>query len=309
MSDDRSKVLVVDDERFNINVLVDLLKPHYKMMVSKSGEQALEVCQTLKPDLILLDVMMPEMDGYEVCRRLKADEKTRDIPIIFITALSSVDDEFRGFDLGAVDYITKPINPKIVLARVKTHIILRHKTKLLEKLGSLDGLTEIPNRRRMDTVLEAEWNSALENKTPLSFVMMDVDNFKKFNDNYGHSAGDACLREIASAIKGVIRRSTDFAARYGGEEFAAILPQTDHENALVIAEKMRAAVENLHLPHEYSDAAPFVSLSLGVATIVPDSTELKQSLIESADNCLYYAKERGRNCICGEDQTVGMTTR
>nr|WP_240192132.1 diguanylate cyclase [Desulforhopalus vacuolatus] len=216
--DKSSSILIVDDERHNIKVLSELLRKDYKIMAAKNGEQALKaVLGDNPPDLILLDIMMPGINGYEVCRKLKENDHSMHIPIIFVSALGSSDDESLGFELGAVDYITKPFKPVIVKARVRTHIQLKQKSDLLERMASIDGLTEIPNRRSFDETLEKEIRRSARNKMILSLILMDIDFFKKYNDQYGHAEGDDCLRRVAKAIDGCMQRATDFAARYGGK--------------------------------------------------------------------------------------------
>ncbi len=293
------RILIVDDERYNIQVLTDFLREEYTIMAAKTGEQALSAVQgPNQPDLILLDILMPGMDGYEVCRQLKAGSNTMHIPVIFVTALDDSDEEVRGFEIGAVDYITKPFKPIIVKARVRTHIQLKQKTDLLDRMASLDGLTEIPNRRCFDTTLRQEISRAARIGSYLSLILMDIDFFKRFNDRYGHASGDNCLRRVAKALKGVIKRASDFVARYGGEEFVIILPGTDQDGALHVAEEARRAVAKLGIPHADSEAAGHVSLSLGVVTLLVDQGVSPVDLIEKADLSLYEAKNRGRNRVC-----------
>jgi len=296
--DESSRILIVDDERHNIKVLADFLRDEHRIMAAKSGKQAIEAVQGPNlPDLILLDIMMPGMDGYDVCRQLKADPRTMHIPVIFITALDASDDEARGFDVGAVDYIAKPFKPVIVKARVRTHIQLKRKTDLLERLALLDGLTEIPNRRCFDVTLEKELRRKKRDGSLLSLVILDIDYFKKYNDTYGHAAGDTCLRQVAGAMKECIKRGSDFAARYGGEEFAIILPGTDGNGAMTIAEKVRHSVAALDIRHAASDVAGHVTVSLGVATVFEDRDVSPVDLINAADAALYQAKEMGRNRV------------
>ncbi len=297
------KILIVDDEKIYRDQLSLLLKDQYKLMVANDGEQALKAIAHVdsKPDLILLDVMMPNMDGYEVCKRVKNDDACKDIPVIFITSMEDVKDETKGFELGAVDYITKPISPPIVQARVKTHMRLKRKIDLLENMVSLDGLTEIPNRRAFDETLKKEWELSKRNSTTMSVIMMDVDKFKQFNDNYGHSAGDDCLKKVAEALAGASKRPADFVARYGGEEFCAILPDTNLEGALNVAEGFRKAVEGLNIPHEYSEAAKFVTVSIGVASSSSSGDLSGLELQKFADKQLYLAKETGRNQVVGDN--------
>lgn len=207
--------------------------------------------------------MMPDMDGYEVCRRLKQEEKTANIPVIFITARDQEEDETRGLDAGAVDYITKPFSLPIVGARVKTHLELKRHRDLLENLSSKDGLTGIPNRRRFDEMLKREWNSAVRKGNPLSLVMIDIDHFKAYNDNYGHWRGDDCLRLVAGALFSTPQRPGDFTARYGGEEFVSILPETDMEGALSVCRAMQKMIGALEIPHAFSTVAGHITISLG----------------------------------------------
>ena len=294
--DKASRILIVDDERYNIKVLTNFLRADYKIMAAKTGEQALNAAQgSNPPDLILLDIMMPGIDGYEVCKKLKADSRTLHIPVIFVTALDASDDEAKGFELGAVDYITKPFKPVIVKARIRTHIQLKRKTDLLNHMASIDGLTKIPNRRCFDVTFEKEIRRAARDGSFLSLVLMDIDFFKNYNDQYGHVSGDDCLRQVAKAVEGVLKRASDCAARYGGEEFAMILPGSDMESAMHIAEEVRCAVAALNIQHASSDIAEHVSLSLGVATVSADQTMSPLELIEAADASLYQAKENGRN--------------
>jgi diguanylate cyclase (GGDEF)-like protein len=293
-----SRILIVDDERHNIKVLTELLREEYKIMAAKTGEQALKAVQGPNPpDLILLDIMMPGIDGYEVCRRLKADSLSMHIPVIFVSALDASDDESHGFELGAVDYITKPFKPVVVKARVKTHIQLKQKSDLLERMASIDGLTDIPNRRNFDDTLERELRKATRNGSLLSLILMDIDFFKKHNDYYGHAEGDDCLRRVAKAVDACMKRASDFAARYGGEEFAVILPETDTDGAVHVAEKIRIRVAQLNISHAASDVADHVSISLGVATVSGSQDSSPVDIIKAADTFLYKAKETGRNRV------------
>ena len=294
---EKHKILVVDDEHMNRKILADLLKGDHQVILAKDGEQTLSrVAADPELDLILLDVMMPGMDGYEVLRRLKQIEAAKDIPVMFITALNSTGDEERGLLLGAVDYIAKPFHPAIVKARVENHLRFVRQRKLLETLAGKDGLTEIDNRRRFDDVLEKEWRRTQRNNLPLSLAMVDVDYFKPFNDNYGHARGDQVLKSVARALTWALHRPADLAARYGGEEFVLLFPDTDAEGALALAEHVRNAVATLAIPHEYSQAAPHVTVSIGGATAPLDSND-PSALIEAADQMLYEAKQRGRNRV------------
>ncbi len=296
--EERPRILIVDDERININMLNALLKTDYKIMVATNGEQAIKAASTGLPDLILLDILMPGIDGYEVCRRLKSNATTHNIPIIFITAMGDSENETMGFALGAVDYISKPFNSAVVKARVGVHLRLKRQNDLLESLASMDALTEVPNRRAFDLTRALEWKRAQREGLPISFVMIDIDQFKQYNDNYGHGAGDECLARIARAINGCVQRPGDFLARYGGEEFAAILTGTHRDGALQMAQRLHAAVANLAIPHAHSNVAPVVTISIGVATTVPADPLTPELLSEAADKMLYQAKESGRDTTC-----------
>ncbi|MGD9948051.1 MAG: diguanylate cyclase [Desulfobulbus sp.] len=297
----RNKVLIIDDEPANIKILAEALRAEYETLFATNGERGLRLAVEQLPDLILLDIMMPGIDGYAVCRALKADNRIKNIPVIFITARSQLEDELHGLSLGAVDYITKPFQAPIVKARVRTHLDLKRKYDLLESLAALDGLTEIANRRRFDEALEEEWSRCLRSLLPLSLVMMDIDFFKPFNDHYGHTTGDDCLRRVARAIKRCLPRGGDLAARYGGEEFVGLLPETDSKGTLEVAERLRNAVDQLNIPHERSSVADHITMSLGVATTVPSNKKDHLVLVKSADARLYQAKANGRNQVVSED--------
>jgi diguanylate cyclase (GGDEF)-like protein len=291
-------VLIVDDAKENITLLVELLRSDFIIKAATSGERALEIAfSNHPPDMILLDVMMPGMDGYEVCRRLKVSAQTKGIPIIFITGKVREEDEIYGFNLGAVDYITKPFSPVIIKARVNMHAELKRYRDYLEEISFLDGLTSISNRRKFNGYLDSTWNFAEREHIPISMILMDIDHFKQFNDNYGHQEGDACLIQIAQVLSQAVVRKTDFVARYGGEEFVYILPNTNIESAVRIAEKLRLSIIALQIPHAYSSTGHWVTISLGVGTVIPDRNLSCSALIKAADNALYRAKENGRNKV------------
>ncbi len=293
----KSTILIVDDVPANIKVLGETLKADYKIRLATDGEKALKMARSSSPpDLILLDIVMPKMDGYEVCKLLKKDTTTKNIPVIFITAMAEEEDETKGLAYGAVDYITKPFSLPIVKARIKTHLELKRHRDLLETLSTLDGLTAIPNRRRFDEILKIEWLRGLREASPLSLIMLDIDHFKLYNDNYGHIEGDDCLKKVARCLSTSMSRPGDFVARYGGEEFAVILPATDAEGAITVAATLLQRVTGLGIPHAHSPVAECISISIGVATMLPERDLSPTILIEKADRCLYSAKESGRNC-------------
>lgn len=294
-----ARVLVVDDSPSHLAILTESLRSEFDVRIATSGPEALRLVDETPPDLILLDILMPDMDGYEVCRRLKADFATRNIPVIFLTAKNDVADETRGLTIGAVDYIIKPVTVPIVQARVRAHVELKRRGDLLETLSLRDGLTGIPNRRRFDDCLDRAWRQAQRNGAPLSLVMADIDDFKAYNDTYGHMAGDDCLRAVARTLSHGLKRPGDLAARFGGEEFAIVLEDTDLGGALYLAEAMRLAVEALGLPHQGSRAARVVTVSLGVACSVPTPDQDPRGLLCLADRKLYEAKVAGRNRVLG----------
>jgi diguanylate cyclase (GGDEF)-like protein len=293
----RGRVLVVDDSPVILASLCELLSEEHEVVFATSGQEALEMAQTHNPDLILLDVVMPGMDGFEVCTRLKSSPGTQEIPVVFITSMNERVDEARGLKAGAIDYVQKPISPEVVQARVRNHIELKRKQDALRGLTIRDALTGIANRRRFDETLREEWSRAVRGHSQLSLIMMDVDHFKIFNDTYGHAAGDACLRQIAQALAQSLLRPVDLVARFGGEEFVCLLPGTDAAGALQVAERFREAVIALRVPHEHSPTAPVVTLSQGLATLLPVAEAQADLLLVEADNHLYEAKRNGRNRI------------
>ena len=298
MIESRPKILVVDDIPSNVHVLSRILKDDYDIYFATDGMKALDLVQARLPDLVLLDIMMPGMDGYEVCRRIKTDPTTRDIPVIFISAKSEVEDETYGLEVGAIDFITKPISPPIVKARVRNHLLLKRQADLLRALSFIDGLTGIANRRRFDEALLREWRRCARSHLPLSLVMLDVDHFKAYNDHYGHQAGDECLRAVATLLDEQMKRPGDLVARYGGEEFICLLPETDVDGATRVAERLREAVAGQQLPHALSPVGGYVTISLGVASAMPLGEAPPDGLTQLADRLLYEAKRAGRNRVC-----------
>jgi diguanylate cyclase (GGDEF)-like protein len=304
----KPKLLVVDDQAINIQVMYRCFAGDYQVFMATSGEQALSLCKSNPPDLILLDVVMPGLDGFEVCKQLKTDDSTSHIPVIFVTAHTDPTQETHGLSVGAVDFIAKPVNPDVVRARVKTHLTLKFQSDLLRKLVFLDGLTGVFNRRYFDQQITTEWSRAARNDTPLSLILLDVDFFKLFNDSYGHQAGDDALRVIASALKACLRRPADLVARYGGEEFACVLPETSYEDALAICDELERNVRALAIAHMSSSVAPVITISLGLATRIGNTHNDVQDLIGLADSQLYLAKHSGRGRVCSAVLTPGAAT-
>ncbi|HEX8603145.1 MAG TPA: diguanylate cyclase [Pseudoduganella sp.] len=289
------KVLVADDDAINREMLAELLKPEYTVLLAKDGTQALERAARHVPDLVLLDVMMPDMDGFEVLRRLRDDPRTADIAVIFVSGLGRPEDEAQGLKLGASDYIAKPFNATVVMARVALHLQMVRQRRMLEHLAHVDGLTELANRRRFDEMFALEFQRARRHDTPLSIAMLDIDAFKQYNDHYGHPAGDRALRAVARASAAAMRRPGDLAARYGGEEIVLLMPGTDAADARTLVERLRDALNRLEIPHVGSPVSSVLTVSVGGASLLPGEDAV--ALFAAADAHLYRAKQAGRNRV------------
>lgn len=291
-------ILVVDDAFDSRSLFTELLQLQgYRVVATDSGERGLEVAENSQPDLILMDVVMPGIGGFEACRRLKANASTAHIPVVFLSGRNETDDVVAGFDIGASDYISKPPRSAELCARVKAHLQTIRSTHALQREALADPLTRLPNRRHFDSFLEREWQRALRNGTPLSLLVLDVDHFKLCNDTLGHAAGDTCLQRVAQVLQSHALRPTDLAARYGGEEFVLLLAETPAEAAATIAGKIRAEVEALHLPNPQSPACAWLTVSIGVATMVPGPRDAIGELFAAADSQMYAAKRAGRNRV------------
>lgn len=297
--DRKPKLLVVDDHPANIQVIHRAFSADYQVFMATNGPQALSVCREQNPDLVLLDVVMEGMDGHEICRQMRADPSTRDIPVIFVTAHNDPVEETKGLDLGAVDFISKPINPDVVRARVRTHIKLKLRSDILRRLVFVDSLTGVFNRRYFDHCLSTEWLRSNRSHAPLALILIDVDHFKRYNDRYGHQSGDECLKKVARALRRGLHRPGDVVVRYGGEEFACLLPETDLNGAMRVARHLEQIVRDLKIAHEDSGVASTVTVSLGVAVKTADSPATYEELLTIADEQLYKAKDAGRAQVCG----------
>jgi len=291
----KNSVLIVDDEKSNIIALTHILSSEYTVYFAKNGMDAIELAEKFLPDVILLDILMPDMDGYEVISRLKRDDKTNEIPVIFVTGLTGVEEEEKGLSLGAVDYINKPFSPAIVKLRVRSQVQMQNQIKLIKYLSMMDQLTDIPNRRNFDSRMRTEWEHAIRNGTFISLLMIDIDFFKNYNDKYGHQQGDVALKTMADIFKQTLKRSVDFVARWGGEEFVILLPNTNLAGALGIAEIIRAKAVDTDIMLE--DSVTRLTLSIGVSTIKPEHGSSLDAFISGADKALYIAKESGRNQV------------
>ncbi len=290
----RARLLVVDDQPVNIHLMHQVLSAEHDVFMATSGAQALAFCQNSPPDLVLLDVVMPGMDGLTVCRRLKEHADTAAIPVIFVSAGQQPEDENACWEAGAVDFVNKPVNPLTLRKRVMAHVQLKFHVDTLRALAFADGLTGIANRRYFDERLDSEWRRCGRSGAPLALLLIDVDHFKRYNDEYGHPAGDDCLRRIATTLAATLSRPYDLMARFGGEEFVCLLPETAGDGALALAQKLEGAVRALALEHRGSDTAPVVTVSIGVAAMLPQRENDPALLVGQADAALYRAKQLGR---------------
>lgn len=313
------KVLVVEDTVTSATLICQMLgKMGLSAVHARNGLSGIEAFTREQPDLVLLDVIMPDLDGFEVAQRIREQEQGKEwTPIIFLSARASDQDLARGIEAGGDDYLIKPVSEIVLRAKVKAmqRIVGMRETLVnltqqldgaireLARLSSIDGLTGIANRRRFDETLNHEWRRAARGGLPLSLMLLDVDEFKQFNDGNGHLAGDECLTDLARLLESSLRRPSDLAARYGGEEFAVILPETSAMGALSVAEGLLASVREAAIPHGYSSVSPFLSISIGVATAVPERGDEcgYETLITLADEALYKAKRAGRNRIVRAD--------
>lgn len=294
--DTKNSILIVDDEAINITALSHILSQDYTLYIAKDGNDALEAAFELNPDLILLDIIMPNMTGYEVITRLKKSDKTREIPVIFITGLSNQADEERGLAMGASDYINKPFSADIVRLRVHNQIKIVNQLRMIHHLSITDELTKASNRRNFNQRMDDEWKRAIRDSAPLSILMLDVDNFKNYNATYGHLQGDVALQAVVVALKEKCKRATDLVARWGGEEFAVILPGTDMKGAQNLAEEVRNDVEAQIL--DFDGKPTHITVSIGVNSITPDANASMNDFVADADRALYSAKENGKNRVC-----------
>lgn len=298
MEDDfKYRILVVEDSLLNQHVIQNILQDKYILAKALTAKEALEMVPKFHPHLILLDIILPDSGGFQVLEALKNMEESRNIPVIIITGMDDEESEERGLMLGAVDYIKKPFKHGIVRARINTQIHFIKQMHTIEQLGMLDGLTGISNRRAFDIQLQSEWNRAIKEATELSMIMLDIDNFKIYNDTYGHPQGDIILQSIAKILKSETKDSPNMVFRYGGEEFAVILPTDGLAGSVHVAERIRLRVEETEVLSIFSDTLTSVTVSLGVASMKPSITDSVYYIIERADQKLYQAKHDGRNRV------------
>ena len=297
-----AKILLIDDSRLIAHVAKTILtKRGHEVILAQDGLAGLEAAKSQQPDIILLDLIMPVMDGYEVCKALKQEDSTEEIPVIMLTSKAEPADKVKGLEMGALDYVTKPFDEGELVARVNIHVRLKElyeavqdKNRQLQELANRDGLTGLYNHRYFHEQLSKDFLRARRYHESLSCILFDIDHFKKFNDTYGHQTGDVVLSALGRVIEDSIRDS-DFAARYGGEEFAVILYHTDPPAAVDVAERLRQMVEGREIQDE--DEVLHVTISIGVATFPHEEIRDSKTLIECADKALYKAKENGRNRV------------
>ena len=297
----RPVILVVDDEIANIEIACAALEEDYEISFALSGDHAVEAARAAGPDLILLDVLMPGLNGYEVCRKLKSDEALSDVPVIFTTSLHAPEAELQGLSAGAIDYVTKPFQPAALRRRVGNHVEMKRMRDQLASLAMQDHLTGLGNRRMLEENLGKAMRQAVRDGGNLAVMLLDVDHFKQFNDIYGHSEGDRCLQKVADVLAMRMGRGRDFAARYGGEEFACILPGTGHAGAMTVAEAIRRQIEALAIPHSGSSVSSVVTVSIGMAAGPVQADMPAEEWLSKADLMLYRSKSRGRNRVTGDE--------
>ena len=300
----KAKILIVDDDALNRIILEKTLSDEHDVYLVTSGEDALAFVKHTQVDLIILDIMMPGMNGYEVLVQLKENSISQAIPIIFISANNRHEDEAKGLELGAMDYIGKPFSAAIVKVRVRNQLLIKQKNDLLEMLASIDGLTEIPNRRYLDENLEREWRRSKRNYSPLCVLLIDIDHFKRYNDYYGHRAGDECLKTVAKTLAAQCERGSDFVARYGGEEFVVYISGQDITAQHEIVNEIHQKTRSISIYDEASQTYLTFTVSIGVCTILPPVQLSLEQMITIADEQLYKCKRNGRDqvSICVVDK-------
>lgn len=297
-----NKILIIDDSIVQADSLRTILQDEYEISVAHTAEEGFRSAVSGQYSLILLDVIMPGMDGFTLLKALQEDMSTRRVPVILITSLTDVEHEVQGLIMGAVDYIAKPFHPLVVKARVNTHTKLYSYRKQIEKQALADELTGLSNRRHYDKQSLRKWNDAIRLQIPFSVCMFDIDRFKLYNDTYGHPAGDKVISSVAKTLSANFQRTTDFVARYGGEEFVAIISGGSAKSSYEHLRKIRRSIENIHIPHSPPEM-PWVTVSIGGITVKPKTGDTYQTYLKIADTMLYDAKRFGRNRViwCNEN--------
>jgi len=288
-----SKVLIVDDQPLSLIVMKKILSKNFLVTTVNSGEKAIEMCELEAPDLILLDIAMDGISGIETCNWLKKNDRTKNIPVIFVTSFENQED--ACWEAGGVDFINKPIKPKTLFKRVRAHLTIKIQHDLLLQKVFFDDLTQVFNRRYFNAHADKVELNALREKKDYALLLIDIDYFKQYNDIYGHVQGDVVLKLIAKTITNSLHRPTDFVARYGGEEFVVVLPNTSENGALHVAESIKSNVLKLGILHKHSEFN-FITISIGGATLCPHKEN--KNILEIADKKLYQSKVNGRNQVC-----------
>ena len=297
------KILIVDDSLLQATQLKAIIDDEYDVTIAQTAEDGLRKAGDEDFSLILLDIVMPEMDGFTLLKKLQEEIITQNVPVILITSLADAVNEQHGLVLGAVDYITKPYIPLIVKARVNTHVKLYQYRRQVEEQSMTDQLTGISNRRRYDRYSITKWHEAARLHVPFSVCMFDIDHFKMYNDTFGHPAGDKVIAAIARTLSSHLQRSTDFVARYGGEEFVALTLGGSSGKVFEHLKKIRQAIEDLHIPHDPA-ASEWVTVSVGGVTVVPETGSVYDTYLKIADTMLYDAKKYGRNRVVWADEQM-----
>jgi len=296
----KNSLLIVDDNNIHLFALSSILESEYTIYMAKNGEEAVEKAKEFLPDLILLDIIMPKMNGYQAVLELRKNEKTKNIQIIFITSLDDDQNEIKGLSFHAIDYICKPYNIEIVKLRIQNNMERINQFRFMEKSSFLDNLTGLPNRRSFESKIGKEWKQAIREQKHISILLLDLDKFKSVNDTYGHQQGDIVLKYVSEIFTQVLKRGSDFAARWGGEEFAAVLYNAQLEEAIKIAEAIRCEIEKANIPCGEENFIK-ITISIGINSQIPEKSSSMEDFIKKADMALYTAKQNGRNRLCWDE--------
>jgi len=293
----KERILIVDDSPKDLEIMKNILAERHAVITAESGKQALDILKRGNFDLIILDIVMPDMSGFQIYEIIKKDQTTHDIPVIFVSNKSDEDNETKGLELGAIDYINKPVSPSVVKARVKNHLALKRYRDILEKQARIDALTGLANRRYLDEFLDKEGKRVLPSGARIAILMIDIDYFKKYNDRYGHLKGDKCIKNIAKILRESVKRDTDFVARYGGEEFVVVLPNTAIDGAKKVANRLKKNIKKAKIKHKKSKISKYVTISIGIAVGKSNYNGGSNYLLGMGDKALYQAKNKGRNNV------------
>ena len=299
-------ILVVEDRSHDLNSLGNLLmNAGYLVAIESSGNNAMSIATSRIPDIIILDTDLTNLDGFKIFSQLKLNEETAKIPIVFIVETNASDEIDRVLDIATEaeavavsDFITRPLNQREVLFRIKNLLELKNTLLEIEQMSYFDTLSGLPNKRYFNLFADLEWKEAIRNQSEIAMILIDIDDFKGYNDTYGHIEGDHCIFKVSKALKTCIHRTSDFVARFGGEEFVCVLPGTDLNGAMKVAEIMRKQVELLKIENFNSNVNDYITISLGVSSYFPDQNSNLLQFINKVDKALYNAKQEGKNKMC-----------